>query len=44
MCLLQGGKVHGETVALAQPSLGGMDPGEGGHDLGCCGQFTNSIC
>lgn len=34
-------KVHGETVALAQPLLGSMDPGQVGHYLGCCGQFTN---
>jgi len=33
-------EVCGETAALAEPSLGWMGPGQVGHCLGCCGQFT----
>lgn len=33
-------KVHGETVALAQPSFGWRNPGQIGNYLGC-GQLTN---
>lgn len=33
-------KVSAETGALAQPSLGWMDPGQVGHYLDCWGQHT----
>lgn len=33
-------KVHGETVALAQPSFGWRNPGQIGNYLGC-GHLTN---
>lgn len=34
-------KVHIETAAVAQPSLGQMDPGQVGRYLGCCTQLKS---